>query len=59
MRHSRFKWKLEQIDDCQGDDIQNLCRRVQEATVLKENLTKRRGSDLDKEEVDSMITTIG
>ena len=25
----------------------------------RENLTQRRGSDLDKEEVDSMITTIG
>jgi len=27
--------------------------------VWKENLTQRRGSDLDKEEVDSTIRTIG
>jgi hypothetical protein len=32
---------------------------VQEATVWKENLTQQRGSDLDKEEVDSTIITIG
>jgi hypothetical protein len=32
---------------------------MQGATMWKEYLTQRRGSDLDKEEVDSTIITIG
>jgi len=43
----------------QTDDKPNLCRRVQGATVRGENLTQRRGSSLDRVEVNSMITPIG
>ena len=43
----------------QTNDKPNLCRRVQGATVRGENLTQRRGSGLDRVEVNSTITPIG
>ncbi|MCJ7635658.1 hypothetical protein MUP77_25110, partial [Candidatus Bathyarchaeota archaeon] len=46
-------------NESQTNDKPNLCRRVQGATVRGENLTKRRGSSLDRDEVNSMITPIG
>src|SRR5660397_189192 len=46
-------------NESQTNDKPNLCRRVQGATVRGENLTQRRGSSLDRVEVNSMITPIG
>jgi len=46
-------------NESQADDKPNLCRRVQGATVRGENLIQRRGSSLDRVEVNSTITPIG
>ena len=44
-------------NESQTNDKPNLCRRVQGATVRGENLTQRRGSSLDRVEVNSTINT--